>query len=46
LPNSSTAMAKFSAWASRSKNVVMPMALPEASNRPPPDEPGEIGAEV
>lgn len=48
--NESAGMAKFRAWLSRSlptsTRVVMPIRLPRESKRPPPEEPGEMGAVV
>ena len=46
----SAGIAKFKAWfrCSRptSTSVVTPTRLPRASNKPPPEEPGEMGAVV
>jgi hypothetical protein len=48
--NESAAIAKFSDWFSRSRpantSVVTPTTLPRASNSPPPEDPGEMGAVV
>ena len=41
--NSSADTAKFRFCASRKRKVVIPIKLPRLSNKPPPEEPGEIG---
>jgi hypothetical protein len=42
--NSSADTAKFRFCESRKRKVVIPIKLPRLSNKPPPEEPGEIGA--
>jgi hypothetical protein len=39
---SSAAIAKFRPWEFFSKKLVIPTKLPASSNKPPPEEPGEI----
>ena len=44
--NSSAEMAKASVSCWAIKKVVMPIRRPWVSNNPPPDDPGEIAADV
>lgn len=46
LQNASAEIAKLRLPSPLNKKVVMPSRLPRASNSPPPDDPGAIGAVV
>ncbi len=45
-PIQSAGSAKFRFWPKRCWNVITPTSSPDTSNKPPPLDPGEIGAVV